>query len=305
MRRRDVLALLAGFFALSSAPLTWAADAPDQTFESPYNFIIVKSVDRITYFRRMETGSNVSAIDLDNPARQVIPYTGWLFAAALINPRPAKVLNIGLGAGAFNRLFSLGFPKAQMTTVEIDPMIVDVAHRLTGFAEGTNDKVAIADGRRFMRQTGDRYDWLVIDAYVRNSQVPPHLTTTEFFDLAKSRLTDQGVLAMNLHNSAHVFGGIVATLGKVFPDVVLLNVPGSDAAKHNVIVLAAKSRNVLADRLRSTASADGLPDLRAYGVDWAAFRDPADPAAVTAGAMVLTDDFAPTEFLSGGRTREN
>lgn len=302
--RRRILAVMAGGIVLAVASRWWLAEKADQTYESAYNTIIVKTDGRVITFRRIETGNIVSAIDLDHPARQVIPYTGYLLAPALVNAHPAKVLNIGLGAGAFNRLFSIGFPEARMTTVEIDPMIVDVARRLTDFKEGANDKVVIADGRRYLHRTDENFDWIIIDAYVRNSQVPPHLTTVEFFTLAGSRLAERGVLAMNLHNSAPVFASIVATLTKVFPDVALLTVPNpSDPTHLNVIVLAAKTKGELAELLRA-APADGLPDLKVYGVDWASFREPADPATVTAGAMVLTDDFAPTEFLSGGRVGE-
>jgi spermidine synthase len=300
MRRRDVLAITAGAIVSAVAWPAWGDDAPEQTFESPYNFIIVKTMGRTVSFRRMENGKDLSAIDLDNPARQVIPYTGTLFAAALIQPRPAKVLNIGLGAGAINRLFEIAFPQARMTTVEIDPMIVDVARRLTGFAESANNKVVIADGRRYLKQNTETWDWLVIDAYVRNSQVPPHLTTVEFFELAKNRLADHGVLVMNLHQGSKVFASIVATLVKAFPDVALLYVPKGN----NVVVLATTTTGTLAKTLRE-ASADGLADIRRFGVDWATFRTPVDPATVVGEAMVLTDDFAPTEFLSGGRTREN
>ena len=300
LTRRQLLAVIAGSVAVAVAPRCWAADDAEQTFESAYNVIIVKTDGRVIAFQRMENGFWVSAIELDTPARQVMPYTGYLFAAALIQPRPAKVLNIGLGAGAINRLFEIAFPQARMTTVEIDPMIVDVARRLTGFAESANNKVVIADGRRYLKQTSDTWDWLVIDAYVRNSQVPPHLTTVEFFELAKSRLADNGVLAMNLHQGSKVFASIVATLVKAFPDVALLYVPKGN----NVVVLATTTTGTLAKTLRE-ASADGLADIRRFGVDYAVFREPVDPATVTGEAMVLTDDFAPTEFLSGGRTREN
>jgi spermidine synthase len=190
------MSILAGGVRYALLPRA-AADAKE-VFESPYNYIIVSTVDRVVTFRRMENGVSVSAIDLDNP-------------------RPAKALNIGLGAGAFNRLFGITFPEARMTTVEIDPMIVDVARRLTGFADGPNNQVVIADGRRYLRQSADTWDWIIVDAYVRNSQVPPHLTTLEFFDLAKSRLADNGVLAMNLHRGTKVFASVIATLSKAFP----------------------------------------------------------------------------------------
>lgn len=295
LSRRALLGMVAG--GLVARPLA-AAVSPEQVYESAYNYIIVARDGRIVLFRRMENGATLSAIDLDNPARQVIPYTRFLFAPALVDPRPAKVLSIGLGAGAFNRLFNLGFPDAKLVTVEIDPMIVKVAREFTGFKDGDSNQVITADGRRYLKQTTDTWDWIVVDAFVRNSQVPPHLTTLEFFRLIDSRMNADGVLAVNLLGGGSLFSSLVATIRKVFPETVLLPVP----ERTNIIALATKGRKPLAAAIQA-ATTDTMMDLRGYDVDYRQIKKSVTSSSSFSGGLVLTDDYSPTEFMSGGRSR--
>ena len=273
--------------AAASPPL--AARADEIVRESAYNAIIVTRNPPLVSFRRVENGATVSAIDLRRPERQVIPYTGYLFLPALIQPAPRNVLNIGLGAGAFNRLFNAAFPASMLTTVEIDPMIVAAARDFTGFAEADNNRVEIADGRRYLRRNAGPWDWIVMDAYVRRSQLPPHLTTAEFFRLVRSRLAPDGVFAANLGGAGELVRRISVTMASVFPGSLFWSVPGSD----NVVGLAS-----LRPDLRARVAASAPPQLAAYDVDLATMAHaPHDTVAADASA-ILTDDFAPTEYLN-------
>lgn len=112
--------------------------------ESPYNHVTIRRNGSVVSFRRLENGGAASAIDLANPRRQVIPYTATLFAPALVHCCPSRVLNVGLGAGAFERLFETAFAGSSLTTIEIDPMIVEIAETHTGFRPGPRTEVVIA-----------------------------------------------------------------------------------------------------------------------------------------------------------------
>lgn len=265
-------------------------------FESVYNYLIVAREGSIVRFRRMENGATVSAIDLANPKKQVIPYTGVLFAAALVKSDPQNVLNIGLGAGAINRLFLPAFPGAKLTTIEIDPMILKVAKSHTGFREGPSERVVLDDGRRYIARSSETWDWVVLDAFVRNSQVPFHLTTVEFYTLIRERLSADGVLVSNLHSGSLLYQSHIRTLRKVFSQVALFGGPETG----NVIAAAVKYQTP--DLLKSVAAKDlkSLPDLKQWGVDFAAIKRMSSNAAGVAlsdRAPLLTDDFAPVEYL--------
>jgi spermidine synthase len=288
--RRSILQL-AGAGAASLLSGRAAAKPSELVRESAYNYIIVSHDGAVVSFRRLENGAAISAIDMSRPSYQVIAYTKFLFAACLVNPNPAEVLSIGLGAGAFNRLFNLAFPQATLTSVEIDPMIRDLAVEFTAFKETDHNKVVIEDGRRFLRRSNDRWDWIVIDAFVRNSQYPPHLATHEFFTLVGEHLTDDGVLAINVISGNRLYDCLIGAIASAFPKVVLFAVPGSA----NVIALA--TRNSLVEVLSPSPSAAALALMADNGVDLAHIGAIGAPPGALACARPLTDDFAPTEFL--------
>jgi spermidine synthase len=259
--------------------------------ESPYNYIIVTRNGSIVWLRRIENGSELSAIDLEQPTRQVILYTRHLFLAALFNPRPHSVLSIGLGAGAFNRLFNLAYPEGRLTTVEIDPMIVNVAREFTGFAETDDNRVEIADGRRFLARSQKLWDWIVLDAYVRKSQIPPHLTTVEFFTLVRSRLTPDGAFAANLSGSSEFVRHVSMTITAVFPNSTFWPV----GSKGNVVCVASVRGTALASDVVAIPAVD---ILRKNEVDLADLASEPHQTLDLDRAAVLTDDFAPTEYLN-------
>lgn len=278
-----------------AAPLQQCLADTRLVFESIYNYLIVSRDGTVVRFSRMENGATVSAIDLADPRRQVVAYTGMLFGAALLKKDPSSVLSVGLGAGAINRLFPTAFPDARLTTVEIDPMILEVAKTHTGFSESTNDQVVIGDGRRYIARSSDTWDWIVLDAFVRNSQVPFHLTTVEFYRLIADHLTDDGVLVSNLHYGGPLFESHLRTLKEVFPQVILFG----GAATGNVIATAVKYRAPDLLSIVREGDAKGLPDLKPW-VDLAGLRRMASKVDITAmngESSVLTDDYAPVEYL--------
>ena len=266
------------------------------TYDSPYNHVIVLKKADVISFKRMENGATVSAIDLASPARQVISYTRYLFAPVLFHPAPQRVLNVGLGAGAINRLFTKIFPDTLLVSVEIDPMIVEVAAEYTGFVESPNNRVVIQDGRVFLRRDKRKWDWIIIDAFVKRSQIPPHLTTLEFYRLVSDRLTDRGIMAINLHSGSRLFDSQAATLRAAFRQVLFFRV----GKRGNVIALGADYDKPHLLSLMANLDFATLPDARAYEVDFAKIKNsivPPDAELLNRPGKVLIDDYAPVEFL--------
>jgi hypothetical protein len=175
-------------------------------------------------------------------------------------------------------------------------MILDIAKSHTGFQESTNDRVVLGDGRRYIARSSERWDWVVLDAFVRNSQVPFHLTTVEFYRLIADRLSADGVLVSNLHYGGLLYQSHLRTLREVFPQVIMFG----GATTGNVVVAAVKFRAPDLLAMVTGNDLEGLPDLRLWGVDFAALKGKASDAAAMAlanEAPLLTDDFAPVEYL--------
>jgi spermidine synthase len=274
-----------------------AAEAQQLEFNSPYNFVFIERSGSLVTFKYAVNGSRMSSLDLANPPYQVVPYTAYYYAADLLRRNPRQVLMAGLGAGGFNRLFNLIYPASRLVTVEIDPMIRDLAQQHAGFTTGPNNEVAIEDARIFLRRSRETYDWIVLDAFDREAQIPVHLTTREFFATAALRLAEDGVMLTNLHQGTRFFASEVLTIRAVFPEVVLLPV----RTRGNVILMAAKTPAPIASRLQRL-TAEEQARYRSYGVDLAAIAADMVPAAdylpiLLEHGMVLTDDFAPVESL--------
>jgi len=126
------------------------------------------------------------------------PYVEWIedrVYAAAPEGRPARVLVIGAGGFTFGR----GRPQH---TAEI--VFVDVDARLAGVADAflapapRRGRYAAMDGRAYLLRHEAAFDAIVLDAFADRTAVPPHLLTREFFALARSRLSEDGTLYINM-----------------------------------------------------------------------------------------------------------
>lgn len=294
LARRQVMLGLGGA-AAAGVPVP---AAPALEFNSPYNFVRIEREGSLVTFRYAFRGARMSAVDLADPAFQVVPYTRYYHAAQLLRPDPRQVLMAGLGAGGFHRLFNLAHPEARLVTVEIDPMIQELAEAHAGFRTGPGNEVVIDDARMFLRRTRASYDWILLDAFDRAAQIPVHLTTREFFALLRDRLAEGGVMLTNLHQGSRFFASEVLTIGAVFPDMVLLPVAGGT----NVILAAALSPAGSIARGLAAAGSGAVALYKRYGVDLpeiarrAVPREDYEPRLAELGVL-LTDDFAPVESL--------
>jgi len=257
--------------------------------ESPYTTIIVErngsTVDM--RFRLSRHAPRQSAIDLHDPENLILPYTRAMLAGAFILPEPRRILLIGLGGGALNRFLRLAYPDVEMTSVELDPMVVQSAIDYMDYQPTEHEEVIVEDGRAFIKDDKSHYDWILVDAY-GSGAVPPHLKTREFYDLLLRRLSPGGVVVFNIHRGNKLFHSDQATLKAVFPEVHLFAVPGTG----NIIALAYISPSP--DFAGSNPWPKNDTKLAVYLSEvWPNYQGP----AAKSGGPVLTDEFAPTETL--------
>ena len=290
--------LLAGLLA---PVLAFAASAtgPDyiEHHDTIYNSLTVEKRGAIVELRARARGSEAleSAIDLGDPLQLVVPYTRSLYGALFIRPKPSRVLMIGLGGAAFHRLFTAAFPQALVHTVELDEKVLELCQTKMAFKPTAQTPVTIMDGRMFVKRNREQWDWLILDAF-RGGFVPPHLKTEEFYRECAARLSDRGVFVSNLHATSELYYSDVKTIQKVFPQVVLFETTG----RGNVIAVAVKYRSpVITDpktwpnpaSLMAPAFKDRLDMVEVRG------EHVPIPTERMRNAKVLTDDFAPVEFL--------
>lgn len=280
--------------------LAAAARAQDyvERFDTPYNSITLQRTGDIVELRARYRGADTleSAVDLSDPLRLVVAYTKSLYGALFIEPNPRRVLMVGLGGAGFHRLFTAAFPDTLLHTVELDPMVHELCRTRMKFTPTANTPVTIMDGRMFIKRDRERWDWIILDAF-RGDSVPPHLKTEEFYRECAARLTDRGVFVSNLHATTELYFSDLRTIQAVFPQVVLLGVDG----RGNVIAMAVKYTSPsITDPSKWPDPAKLQRPAFTGRLDLAQIKSEVMPipAARVKRARVLTDDFAPVEFLT-------
>src|SRR4029079_14368521 len=172
-------------------------------------------------------------------------YTEYFHMPWLWNHDIRRILMMGLGGGSTQRSFQHYYTNVMVDTVEIDPVVIDVAKKYFTVTETPKLKIHNEDGRVYLRRTTNTFEVILMDAYTTTrygSSIPPHLVTKEFFALANQHLTTNGVLAYNVIGQiqgwkADIVGGIYRTLREVFPRVYMFPARSS----MNVVLVATKN----------------------------------------------------------------
>jgi spermidine synthase len=269
--------------------------------ETPYNHITIERIGSVVEMRSFFRSKvyRESAVDLNDRTRLVVPYTAFIGASAIFHSTPKSVLMIGLGGGGFNQFFEKAFPSAMLESVEIDPQVFALAQKYLGFKPNERDKITVLDGRMFLRHSKATYDWIILDAF-RGGFVPPHLKTVEFYKLAQSHLTADGLFVANVRTDTALFESDIRTMRAVFPQVGIFEVPQTENA---VLVATNFAAPTFASMLRDgNRSSFNETFRRSIDADAAAklFR----VAESNKKASLLTDDFAPTEFLNAMKPKQ-
>jgi len=240
----------------------------------------------------------------------------YFLAAPYFNEAPFRagevrsMLLIGLAAGAIARQHTAVYGDIAIDGIELDPDIVALGAEFFDMSESAMPALVthIGDGRFLLNRIDKHYSVIAIDAY-RPPYIPWHLTTVEFFREVKARLTDYGVVAINVGRTdtdRRLVDALSQTLLEVFPSVHAIDVPQS----FNTI-LVATSRATEADNLHANIS------YRVETVDPILYEILGAAAAnlvpLGESEIVFTDDRAPVEtlvdsivlnFLLAGRAEE-
>lgn len=180
-----------------------------------------------------------AAVDTSSSWATLIPYVNVDDIARSFFAEPGSLLLIGIGDGSIAKRFrGAGW---KVDAVERDPLLVAVARTYFGFDSG-DVRVVMMDGRRYLLDSHDRYDVIVLDAFGTGS-IPTHLLTREAFDLAASRLKPDGILALNVSTVGWedtIVRSLAATIKTQFPHVRALPTMEPPNAVGTVVLLASR-----------------------------------------------------------------
>ncbi|UCB54022.1 MAG: fused MFS/spermidine synthase [Thiotrichales bacterium] len=148
-------------------------------------------------------------------------YINFIASLPKIQRKPAasgdKALVVGLGAGQLPML--LQKHGLHVEAVEIDPKVGDMARQHFSL-NLPPEQIHYIDGRVFLLRTSEFYEYIILDAFSAE-QIAWHLLSVEALTEARTRLTEGGLLAINLTSIAggRDVAALQHTLQAVFPNV--------------------------------------------------------------------------------------
>jgi spermidine synthase len=244
----------------------------------------------------LDTGTNrFLYLNYTHGSQTVMPkdelLTNSYYDYFLLGPRMndgKKTLFLGAAGGVALKQLVIVYPDVEVVGVELDPKVIDVAERYFGLADHPRIRLVEADARWYVETTPDLFDVIVIDLYV-TGHIPFFTTTKEFFEQVKHRLTDRGVLMMNILSiqpGEELIAPFIRTVGSVFPSVFLI---GSG----NFILVASKATMNLSTMVQNLEKPGASPIVRRV-------VDRAIPnlrvAVADARWPIFTDDLNDVEF---------
>ncbi len=227
-----------------------------------------------------------SHVDLDDPTWLEFEYIRRIgHVADLCAParRPLSALHLGGGALTLPRYIAATRPRSSQQAVETDARLIAFVREHLPLDKNARVKVRNGDARALAAKAPDgAFGLAVVDAY-GGSRVPAHLTSVEFVREVARTLDADGVYTANLADGGRLdfVRGQIATIGAVFPHVVMIGDPAVLRGRRfgNVVVAASRRELPVADLTRRTA-ADPFPGRVQFGRDLDAF---------TGGAAIVRD----------------
>ena len=214
---------------------------------------------------------------------------------------------IGLGSGVTVGS-ALRHPIDKVDVMEISPEVIEASARFADAHHRALDdprtRVIAGDGRTHLLLARDRYDVIISEPSNPWVAGVASLFTREFFEAARSRLSDGGVLCQWAHTydiRAADLQSIVATFAAVFPRGTLWLVGGGD------LLLIGSDRSLetdlgqIADRMTRPGVAADLADVAVDDAGGLLSMYVGGPAALQkfAGAARLqSDDLTALEFTA-------
>ncbi|MDH3206890.1 MAG: fused MFS/spermidine synthase [Gemmatimonadota bacterium] len=224
--------------------------------------------------------SSAEYVDTGEPAHEYVVASQRLLEPVI--DAAGSMLVLGGAALTLPVAFQHRRPELQITVVEIDPVVTDLARRYFAYGDRSYPDIEIVheDARVYLRSSQERFDFVYLDVFDHLLTVPWTLVTSEALSDMAARLGPNGLFVANVLSPLAGPGvGFLeyfrATLERTFADVhiYLTDTEADPVVTQNLIVVA-------------SPKAGGAPTA-----DWA------NEAEVTAAGRVLTDSWAPVEYL--------
>ena len=160
---------------------------------------------------------------------EFIYHEALVHPALLSHPDPKRVFIVGGGEGATLREVLRHKSVERVLMVDIDEEVVESCRKYlpewsNGAFEDPRAELRFTDARKYLEETNDSYDIIIIDISEPVEEGPAYLLyTKEFYQTVQKRLTPNGLISLQAGttaiNSLLCISSVYQTLKSVFPIV--------------------------------------------------------------------------------------
>jgi spermidine synthase len=196
------------------------------------------------------------AMRIARPWNLELEYTREMMASLLLREDsrfPRNILLIGLGAASLTKFLYRNFPLAKLTVVEIEPAVVAAARQFFKLPEDPKRlKIVIGDGAEFVISSDKTWNLILVDGFDADARAGA-LDTPAFYLAARSRLGDNGIMAVNLLSRRRNFKDSLERIRAAF-DGRALAFPSCDSGNAIAFAAAGEPVRIALGDLREQAS---------------------------------------------------
>jgi spermidine synthase len=252
----------------------------------------------------MQDRSLSGAMFLDSD-ELAIDYTKYYALYKIFKPDVKQALVIGGGAYSVPKALLKDLPGAAIDVSEIEPSLYELARKYLLVPETDHLKNFTDDGRRLLRDTRKKYDLIFSDVYYSLFSIPPHFTTREFFLLAKSKLSNNGIFIANLigdmsRQEPSLILSEIKTFLSAFPNSYIFAVDSPGIISPQNIMLVGFNSSQKIDFKSSLITENSDPFIRSLEKKLINL-DRFELSAYT----TLTDNFSPVESMTADILRKS
>lgn len=201
--------------------------------------------NRVRYLRFGQNGGWQGARSLTNPDDLIFPYQKAFASVAKLLSNVDRFLSLGVGIGTALRTMRRDHPSCELYGVEIDETVVNLAIEYFDSPSHRDVNYWIGDGVTFLARVDLQFDFIFVDAYMRN-QIYSACLEPEFATVLYEGLTQTGLAACNIIASAPPVGEVRTFLdaaSDLFQEVLLLPV-GVPFAEQNTLAVLCKEKGI-------------------------------------------------------------
>jgi spermidine synthase len=250
------------------------------------------------FFQQDRSSSGAMFLDSSDPTDLAYGYSKYYSLYKIFTPDVGRVLIIGSGASSILKAMLAELPDAAFDVSEIEPSLFDLAKKYFRVVDTPRLHNYVEDGRRLLRDEGEKYDVIFSDVASSLFSIPAHFATQEFFTIAKNKLNNGGIFIANIigdlsRQQPSFTMSEIKTLQTVFPNSYFFAVESPEKTDSQNIILVGFNSDKKIDLDTSSLANYSNPTIRSLG-----------SKVLDVGRLelapypVLTDNFSPVEYLA-------